>query len=125
MLHESYKRNIRELRKINPNIKVIDVTPTSNSPLSPSPELMSAHRNGNITWEVFTEKFRNEMNTPTIEGMLLDIANQAAKAEVYLICYEARGNCHRFILLDLVEEIAVKNKIPLEIERKQKIVQGD
>ena len=122
MLHESYKRNIRKLREINPNIKVIDVTPTSNSPLSPSPELMFDYRNSSITWEDYIERFKKEMNTPTIEAMLLDIAQQAVKEEVYLICYEARGNCHRFILMDLIEELATKYDIPVKIEKPVAII---
>jgi uncharacterized protein YeaO (DUF488 family) len=123
MLRESYKRKIKEIREVNPKMKVIDVTPTSNSPLSPSPELMSDFRSNRITWDEFKERFIKEMNTPTIEATLLDIARQAVNEDIYLICYEARGHCHRTILLDLIEELAVKNKIPVKIEKTKHVIE--
>lgn len=122
MLCESYKRNIQKIREVNPNMKVIDVTPTSNSPLSPSRKLASDFRGNKITWEEYTERFRKEMNNPVIESMLLDIAKQAVTEDVYLICYEARGHCHRFILLELIKELAAKNNIPVKIATTMKAI---
>ena len=115
MLHESYKRNIKKLREVNPNIKTIDVTPTSNSPLSPSPELGSDYRFKKITWDEFVVIFKEEMNTPTVKALLLGIAKQAVNEEVYLVCYDNTQNCHRFILMDIIEELANKNNIPVKI----------
>lgn len=118
MLRETYKRNIPKVRDVFPSAKFVDVTPTSNSPLSPSPELMSDYRNNKITWDEFTERFKKEMNTPTIEALLLDIAKQAINEEVYLLCYDKTQNCHRIILLDLIKELAAKNNIPVKIVKK-------
>lgn len=122
MLYESYKRKIKELRQLNPNMKVVDVTPTSNSPLSPSPELMSDFRNSKITWEEFSTKFKDEMNNSVIEAMLLDIAKQAVNEDVYLICYEANSSkCHRSILLNLIKDIAAKNNVNVKVKNSRKV----
>ncbi|WP_440944826.1 hypothetical protein ACSAZL_11700 [Methanosarcina sp. T3] len=55
MLKETYKRNIPKVRDKFPSAKFIDVAPPSNSPLSPSPELMSDYRNDKITWDEYTK----------------------------------------------------------------------
>lgn len=118
MLKETYKKNIPKIRAEYPSAKFIDVTPTSNSPLSPSPELMSDYRNDKITWDEYTERFKEEMNTPTIEALLLDIAKQAINEDVYLLCYDKAQkahDCHRFILMDIIEELAKANNIPVKI----------
>jgi len=117
MLHETYKRNIPKVRDVFPSAKFIDVSPTSNSPLSPSPKLGSDFRNRIITWDEFKERFKKEMSNPVIEAMLLDIAKQAVNEEVFLLCYDkAQGqDCHRFTLMDIIEELAKANNIPLEI----------
>ncbi len=118
MLLETYKRKIKDIRQVNPNMKVIDVAPPSNSPLSPSIELASDYRLKKITWDEFKERFKREMDTPTIETILLDIAKQAANEDVYLVCYDNKQNCHRFILMDMIEELATKNNIPVKIVKK-------
>lgn len=120
MLRETYKRKVKDIREVNPNLKVKDVTTTSNSPLSPSLELASDFRNRIITWDEFVVRYKKEMNTPVIEAMLLDIARQAANEDIYLLCNDKAQNqeCHRFILMDLIKDIAAKNNIPLEIVKK-------
>ncbi|WP_440944825.1 DUF488 family protein, N3 subclade [Methanosarcina sp. T3] len=63
------------------------------------------------------KRFKEEMNTPTIEAFLLDIAKQAVNEEVYLLCNDKaqEQHCHRFILMDIIEELAKVNNIPLKI----------
>lgn len=128
MLKESYKRNIPSIK--GPNVLIVDVTRTGNSILSPSIELLNARRFGNIEWDEFERRFREEINSPTVEAKLLKIAQDAVKMvpvkgsmveqDVYLICYEASGNCHRYILMDMIRDIAAKNKIPIKIESHTK-----
>lgn len=115
MLKETYKRNIPKIRDSFPSAKFIDVAPPSNSLLSPSPELMSDYRNDKITWDEFKERFKKEMDTPTVEAMLLDIARKAANEDMYLVCYDKAHDCHRFILMDIIEELANKNNILVKI----------
>lgn len=117
MLKETYKKNIPKIRAEYPSAKFIDVTPTSNSPLSPSPELGSDYRFKKITWDEFVVRFKEEMSSPAAKAEMLKIAKQAVNEEVYLLCYDkAQGqDCHRFILMDIIEELAKANNIPLEI----------
>ena len=50
MLGETYKRNIKIVREQDPNAVFVDVTRTSNSPLSPSWNLLNDYKHTVITW---------------------------------------------------------------------------
>lgn len=115
MLRESYKRNIKKLREANPNVKVIDVAVSSNSPLSPSIELASDYRFKKITRDEFVGRFKEEMSSSAAKAEMLKIAKQAVNEEVYLVCNDNKQDCHRFILMDMIEELANKNDIPVKI----------
>lgn len=115
MLSETYKRNVAEVRKDDPNAFFIDVTRTSNSPLSPSWGMLNDYKKGNITWNTYVTRFREEMQSRGITNQLREIALLSQKKNVYLVCYEASGECHRFILLDMIEELAKKEGIDIEV----------
>lgn len=123
MLSETYKRNISTIKEKDPNAKFIDVTRTSNSSLSPSWDLLSGIKKGKITWEEYESHFRAEMEVRKVEKELREIAQQAIKNNVYLVCYESDNKCHRFILLDMVRALAEKEEIPIVVKTQAEIKQ--
>jgi uncharacterized protein YeaO (DUF488 family) len=116
MLKQAYKRQLKEIKKEDPNAHYIDVTRTANSPLSPSWDLQSDLKKERIDWDTYVKKFKDEMITKSVTQILLDIAREASKKNVYLVCFEDSKFCHRFILMDMIEDLAKKEKISLEIE---------
>lgn len=127
MLKETYNTSplVKELKKIkenNPNFKLNfeDVAPTHFSPLHPSKELEREYVDHIISRETFVAKFREEMNKRNCHEEMLRIAKKAAKEDVYILCYHKEEHkCHRFVLMDLIGEIAKANDIHLQIEKKQ------
>jgi uncharacterized protein YeaO (DUF488 family) len=127
MLGETYKRNIAIIREQDPNAVFIDVTRTSNSPLSPSWSLLNDYKHKKITWNEYVSRFKKEMGNREILDELRDIAIQSTKKgasgkeiNVYLVCYENSKECHRFILLDMIADLAKKEKIPVEFIKTKK-----
>ncbi len=117
MLGETYKRNIAKVKAQETGpVKFIDVTRVNNSPLGPSWQLLNDYKKGNINWKQYTERFINQMNTPLIEAILLNIAKESLEQNVYLVCYEGPGkHCHRYILIELIVNIANKHGIPVQL----------
>jgi hypothetical protein len=113
MLSETFKKNMATVRSKDPNVKFIDVTRTSNSPLSPSWDMYNDYKYGRITWDEYVTIFKEEMKEREIESTLRDIAIMSLKKNVYLVCYETTKHCHRFILLDMIAELAENEAIPV------------
>lgn len=101
---ESYIANIRNLPK--DAIKII-VTRSKNHPLSPSSELLWDYKMGEITWAQYEERFRKEMDNDMARKVMREIKLLAKDREVYLLCFEKRYPCHRFILLDMINKMEV------------------
>lgn len=75
--------------------------------LAPSYELLRDWRDHRITWEEYAARFREEiLSSPEALAALRHIIDLARTKDVYLICWEKSPPCHRYILLDLAEEIA-------------------
>lgn len=104
MLKESYLANMKNLPK--DAIKLI-VTRSKNHPLSPSKELLFDYKIGEITWAQYEERFRKEMDTDEARFYMAEIKLLAKDQDVYLICFEKRFPCHRFILLDMINKMEV------------------
>lgn len=115
MLRETYKRKIKDIRQVNPNMKVKDVAPSSNSPLSPSIELLREYKSNSISWDTYVSRFKEEMNSPVAKAEMLKVAKLAIDQDIYLVCNDNKQDCHRFILIDMIEELAKANNIPVKI----------
>ena len=101
MIKESYISMWNKLP--NDAIKVRVARP---SVLSPSKELFYDYKEGRINWEEFETRFKKEiLNNPKAIGELKRLKELSQEKDVYLICYEKKYPCHRFILLNLIKEL--------------------
>ncbi len=76
------------------------------SVLSASKELISDYKKGRITWKEFETRFRKEIhNNPKAIVELQRLQARPQEKDVYLICYQKNYPGHRFIFLDLINEI--------------------
>ena len=102
-LKETYIGNVESVKRADPNAVIIDVTRRAGSVLSPSWELLSAYKNGLITWDGYIKRFVREMANPASNAEMLRIGKLAKSRDVYLVCFERKGNCHRFLLKDMID----------------------
>lgn len=109
MLKESYLAVMKNLPK---DSEKIVVTRTAGSVLSPSWDLLNDYKNGKINWDGYVERFAQEMNNDVCIATMRKIKWIAKSKDVYLICYEKRFPCHRFLLIDMI------NKLDEEIKDK-------
>lgn len=75
--------------------------------LSPSQELLYAYKNGEITFEIFDEKFKNEIQTRfDIKKAIQELVEKLKNGEdICLICYEEDSKeCHRKIIANYIKE---------------------
>ena len=72
--------------------------------LSPSKELLDTYKAGDLSWEVFEEKFLQELSvSQPAQAKLKELKELAETNEVTLFCYEKKETtCHRKILKDLL-----------------------
>ena len=73
--------------------------------LAPSPELLGDWKTGGISWELYEERYRKEVDAS--EQARRDIAWIGIKdcqgETVRLMCWEKGPPCHRFLLLDIIQ----------------------
>jgi uncharacterized protein YeaO (DUF488 family) len=101
MIKESYISMWKKLPE--DTIKVRVARP---SVLSASKELLSDYKQGRIAWQEFEGRFRKEIiSNPKAVAELKRLKALSQDKDVYLICYEKNYPCHRFILIDLINEI--------------------
>ena len=83
--------------------------------LTPSTELIKDYEEGKINWTMFTERFKKEMfcRVPEIRRL----AWKAVNEDIYLVSKEKRNPAHRFIVMDIIEELAKRENIPVEFCR--------
>ena len=86
---------------------VIKIRVARPSVLSASKELFSDYKTKQITWQQFEKRFRKEiLKNPRAVAELKRLKELAQTKDVHLICYEKNYPCHRFILMDLIEELS-------------------
>jgi uncharacterized protein YeaO (DUF488 family) len=101
MIKESYISMWNKLP--NDAIKVRVARP---SVLSASKELLYDYKEGRINWQEFEVRFRKEiLSNPAAIAELKRLKKLSYENDVYLICYEKKYPCHRFILIDLIKEL--------------------
>lgn len=76
------------------------------SVLSASKELLYDYKKGRTPWQEFEARFRKEIRSnPRAMTELKRLKALSKENDVYLICYEKNYPCHRFILIDLINEL--------------------
>lgn len=101
MLKESYISMWKKLP-----VDSIKVRVARPSVLSASKKLMTDYKSARITWETFEARFRDEIkNNPNAVAELQRLKILSKTKDVYLICYEKNYPCHRFILMNMINEL--------------------
>jgi uncharacterized protein YeaO (DUF488 family) len=106
-LNETYLGNVENVKKANPDAVLIDVTRRAGSVLSPSWDMLNEYFARKITWDGYISKFVKEMNNPVSRAEMLRIGELARTRDVYLTCFERVGNCHRFLLVDMIKRAMI------------------
>jgi uncharacterized protein YeaO (DUF488 family) len=105
MIEEMIKESYISMWKKLPN-DAIKVRVARPSVLSASKELFDDYKKGKINWDEFEIRFRKEIfSNQKAMTELKRLKQLSQKKDVYLICYEKKYPCHRFILVDLIEEL--------------------
>ena len=102
MLKESYLAVMKNLSK---DVVKVVVTRTAGHVLSPSKGLLWDYKKGRINWNQYTERFIQEMNNDICIAEMRKIKWMAKNKDIYLICYEKSGHCHRFLLMDMTNKL--------------------
>lgn len=102
MLKETWLGNVRNLPFES---IVVEVTRRKNHVLSPSWTLLNDYKNGKIDWNGYKVRFFEEMNNEKCRAEMFELWELSRARDVYLVCFEKVGNCHRFLLLDLIDEM--------------------
>lgn len=102
-LKESYLAKWKDIPK---DAKKIAVTRTAKSILAPSVALLEDWKSGKISWSEVETRYRKEiLDSPSAVRYMKEIKYMSATEDVYLVCYEKRPPCHRFILTSLIKEL--------------------
>jgi hypothetical protein len=114
-LKETYFGNLGNVKKMDPGAVIIDVTRRAGSVLSPSWDMLNEYKAGKMTWDGYISRFLREMDNPECRAEMLRIGTLAMTKDVYLVCFERVGNCHRFLLMDMI-----KREMIMEEARRMK-----
>lgn len=106
-LKETCLSNVENVRKENPGAELINVTRSSGSVLSPSWKMLNEYKAKKITWDGYIVRFVKEMDNPVSRAEMLRIGELAKTKDVYLVCFEKKGNCHRFLLVDMIKRAMI------------------
>ena len=106
-LKETYFGNVENVKKMDPGAVIIDVTRRAGSVLSPSWDMLNEYKAGKMTWDGYISRFLREMDNPVSKAEILRIGELAGTKDVYLVCFERVGNCHRFLLVDMIKRAMI------------------
>jgi len=67
--------------------------------------LLNDYKAEKITWDQYIQRFYDEMDNLKSRVEMLRIGEQARTKDVYLVCFERAGNCHRFLLVDMINKL--------------------
>ena len=77
--------------------------------LGPSRELLKAVKAGAIGWSEYAQRYRREIfSNPDALKEIQRLRRLAQLRDVYLVCWEPKPPCHRFLLLDIVKELELR-----------------
>lgn len=82
---------------------------------APRPELVGAFLRREISWDIYEERFREQLRNPSTRGRLNEIAKMALRGNVTFLCIESTAEfCHRRILAEecqrLVPEVMIEHQ---------------
>jgi len=106
-LNETWLNNVENVRRANPGAVIIDITRRAGSVLSPSWDMLNEYKAGKMAWDRYISRFLQEMDNPECKAEMLRIGELARTKEVYLVCFERVGNCHRFLLVDIIKRAMI------------------
>ena len=72
--------------------------------LAPSMTLLSEYRSERMSWEEYEKCFREEMKEEKAQESIDGLAWASQYDTFRLLCYEKEPPCHRFILIDMINE---------------------
>ncbi len=104
-LKETYMVNVSQVKKQYPDAEIVYVARRGGSVLAPSWDLLEAFKEERITWDEYIQRFVKEMDNPVSKAEMLRIGNLAKTKDVYLVCFERKGNCHRYLLVDMINKM--------------------
>jgi len=103
MLKEGYLAKKKTYPK--DEIQII-VTATAKSVLAPSWDLLNDYKAGKVDCDGYIRRFTVEMMTnPEAIKEMRRIKELVKTKNVRLICYEKEYPCHRYILIELINEL--------------------
>ncbi len=111
-LKETWLANVANVEKMNPGAVIINVTRSAGSVLSPSWALLKDYKAKKITWDGYIERFVKEMDNRLARDMMVSLGNLAKTKDVYLVCFERKGNCHRYLLVDMINRLTLGPEAP-------------
>jgi hypothetical protein len=106
-LKETYFANLGNVKKMDPGAVIINVTRRAGSVLSPSWDMLKEYKAGKMNWDGYISKFLREMDNPVCKAEMLRIGELARTKDVYLVCFERVGNCHRFFLVEMIKRAII------------------
>jgi uncharacterized protein YeaO (DUF488 family) len=104
MLKETWLGNVKNVKDKG---IVIEVTRSKGYVLSPSWNLLRDYKKGKIDWAEYTERFYKEMDNDACRAEMKRIWELSLKQDVYLVCFEKEGNCHRHLLIEMMSNLFV------------------
>jgi len=77
--------------------------------LSPSKTLHKQYKNGKITWEVFSQRFHDEIsNNEKSMELCRQLAKESLRKNITLLCFEDDEHlCHRSLVRKICEQIKI------------------
>jgi len=117
-LKETYFGNVGNVKKMDPGAVIVDITRRAGSVLSPSWEMLNEYKAGKMTWDGYISRFLREMDNPECRAQMLRIGELAKEKDVFLVCFERVGNCHRFLLMDLIKREMIMEEARRMNQRK-------
>lgn len=123
MLKETYLAIKKRMEQDHPAAKFVVVTRTAHSVLAPPKDLLAdvmrlkeqyleqgfdidAAKDRAWVMSEYEDRFREHLlGHPTALQFLHSLLNEAQQRDIFLVCYEKVFPCHRFILLDMAEQL--------------------
>jgi uncharacterized protein YeaO (DUF488 family) len=131
MLSQTYTANVENIRKEYPNAEFVGVM--RDKPLCkysyreyslvPNKKLIANYNKSQQTkddWEQFTLRFLEEMQQHVPSVAILRTAKRAQSNDIFLVSHEGPEygeRCHRFLLLDLMSNVAKEKGFEIEVRR--------
>jgi len=108
MLKQTYFNRFRGWgEKPSKDVIIVDVRRTVNYILSPSKELLLDYQEKRISWNQYVVRFKKEMNNEACKSEMRKIKDISKSKDVWLVCscWNKENRCHRFILMELIDNL--------------------